>query len=77
LYFQYYSMVITVVCILVMIIVSYATQAPDYAKISGLTFGTVTDEHRQQSRASWSKGDVVTSVIVVILIFLCYLYFTG
>jgi SSS family solute:Na+ symporter len=77
LYFQYYSMVITVVCILVMIIVSYATQAPDYAKISGLTFGTVTDEHRKQSRASWSKGDVVTSVIVVILIFLCYLYFTG
>ncbi len=68
LYFQYYSVVITIVCILVMIIVSYATQAPDYAKISGLTFGTVTDEHRKESRASWSKGDVIASVIVVILI---------
>jgi SSS family solute:Na+ symporter len=77
LYFQYYSVVITIVCILVMIIVSYATQAPDYAKISGLTFGTVTDEHRKESRASWSRGDVVASVIVVILIILCYLYFTG
>ena len=77
LYFQYYSVVITIVCILVMIIVSYATQAPDYARISGLTFGTVTDEHRKESRASWSKGDVVASVIVVILIILCYIYFSG
>jgi SSS family solute:Na+ symporter len=76
-YFQYYSLVITVVCILVMIIVSHATQVPDYAKISGLTFGTVTDEHRKESRASWSRGDVIASVVVVILIIMCYLYFTG
>jgi solute:Na+ symporter, SSS family len=76
-YFQYYSLLITVVCILVMIIVSYATQPPDYARISGLTLGTVTDEHRQESRSSWSKIDVIASVLVVVLIILCYLYFTG
>ena len=76
-YFQYYSLVITIVCILVMIIVSYATQPPDYARISGLTLGTVTDDHRKESRSSWSRGDVIASVLVVILIILCYLYFTG
>src|SRR6476469_10985607 len=36
-FFQYYSLSITIVCILVFIIVSYATPKPDYAKISGLT----------------------------------------
>ncbi len=76
-YFQYYSLLITVVCILVMIIVSYATQAPDYAKISGLTFGTVTEEHRKESRTSWSRGDVIASIVVVVLIILCYIYFSG
>jgi SSS family solute:Na+ symporter len=76
-YFQYYSLVITIVCVLVMIIVSYATRVPDYAKISGLTFATVTDEHRKESRSSWSRGDVIASVLVVFLIILAYLYFTG
>ena len=76
-FFQYYSILITVVCIGVMMIVSYMTNVPSYEKISGLTYGTVTDEHRKESRASWSKGDVIASVIVVLLIILVYIYFSG
>ncbi len=76
-FFQYYSLVIFVICILVMIIVSYATEKPSYEKISGLTFGTTSDKDRKLSRQSWSKGDVIASVIVVILIVVAYLYFRG
>src|SRR4029453_8557286 len=36
-FFQYYSLLITIVCIVVFIAVSYATREPDYAKIRGLT----------------------------------------
>lgn len=76
-FFQYYSLIIFVVSILVMIVVSYLTEKPSYERISGLTYGTVTDEHRKESRASWSTGDVVASVIVLVMILAAYLYFRG
>jgi SSS family solute:Na+ symporter len=37
-FFQYYSLLITIVCIIVFIGVSYATPKPDYAKSAGLLF---------------------------------------
>src|SRR6476659_2661056 len=52
-FFQYYSLLITLVCIVVFIVVSYATKAPDYAKISGLTFSTLTDKDKKESRSTW------------------------
>lgn len=76
-FFQYYSLLITIVCIIVFIAVSYATKPPDYGKISGLTFSTLTAEDRKASRASWSTIDVVTSVLLIALIVAIYLYFTG
>jgi SSS family solute:Na+ symporter len=76
-YFQYYSLFIFVVCVVVMITVSYLTPAPDEARISGLTYGTVTAEHRMESRASWNRWDVISSGIVLFLILLAYLYFRG
>ncbi|MGC9364575.1 MAG: sodium:solute symporter [Fidelibacterota bacterium] len=76
-FFQYYSLLITVVCIGVMIAVSLATNEPAYEKISGLTYGTITDDHRRESRSSWSVGDVIASVVLVILIVLIYMSFTG
>src|SRR5213079_904908 len=54
-YFQYYSLFIFVVSCLTMIVVSYATTAPEAAKVTNLTFGTVTAESREKSRASWNR----------------------
>jgi len=76
-FFQYYSILILVVCIAVMYIVSYATEEPDYAQISGLTYGTVTAEHKKETRASWNKWDVIASCTVLVAILAAYLYFTG
>ena len=76
-FFQYYSLLIFIVCVAVMIVVSYLTKEPAYEKISGLTFSTMTDEDRKQSRASWNYKDVVHSLIVLALILAAYLYFTG
>jgi SSS family solute:Na+ symporter len=77
LFFQYYSLLIFIVCTIVMIVVSYMTEAPSYDRISGLTFSTLTDEHRKESRASWTIGDVVASGLVMVLILAAYLYFSG
>ena len=76
-FFQYYSLLITVVCIVVMIAVSYATEEPDYQRISGLTFSTMTDEHRAANKASYTRSDVLTSGLVLVLILLAYVYFSG
>ncbi len=76
-FFQYYSILILIVCAVVMVMVSYATTRPDYQKISGLTFGTITDKHRQESRSSWNAVDVIASVVVVAAILAAYLYFRG
>jgi SSS family solute:Na+ symporter len=76
-FFQYYSLVIFIVCVAVMVIVSYMTQEPDYNKISGLTFGTLSDQDRKTTQASWSKGDVFASVLLIVFIVMAYLFFTG
>ena len=76
-YFQYYSLFIFLTSVLVMVVVSYATATPSYERISGLTFATVTDEHRAESRASWDRRDVLGSAAVLILILMAYLYFRG
>ncbi len=76
-FFQYYSLIIFIVCVVVMIVVSYMTETPDYAKISGLTYGTTTAEQKEETRKSWSKIDVVFSVLLMFFILAAYLYFTG
>lgn len=76
-FFQYYSLLITLVCIGVMVVVSYMTEAPAYEKISGLTYATMTAEDHRQSRASWTAKDVASSAIVLAIILAAYLYFTG
>ncbi|MBC2604099.1 sodium:solute symporter [Puniceicoccus vermicola] len=76
-FFQYYSIIILIVCIITFYVVSYATKAPDYEKISGLTFGTVTDDHRKDSRSSRTFADYFWSGLVIVFILAAYLYFRG
>jgi SSS family solute:Na+ symporter len=76
-FFQYYSILILVVSATVMYVVSVLTEEPDYQKIQGLTYGTVTQEHREATRATWTTGDVVASALVLVGILAAYIYFTG
>jgi SSS family solute:Na+ symporter len=76
-FFQYYSILILLVCAVVMVVVSYATAAPDYQKINGLTYGTLSDDHRRESRSSWSMVDVLASGLVLVAILVAYFYFSG
>jgi SSS family solute:Na+ symporter len=76
-FFQYYSILILVICMVTMIVVSYLTKEPDYEKIAGLTYGTVTDEQRRETRNSWTATDVMASLTVIAAILAAYLYFNG
>jgi SSS family solute:Na+ symporter len=76
-FFQYYSLLITVICIIVFIVVSYATPPPDYAKIGGLTYSTRTAEDKKASRATWNWKDALMAVLLIVAILSIYFYFTG
>ena len=76
-YFQYFSVLITLVSTIVMVAVSYATSQPDYAAIKNLTFATTTKEDQANTRASWSWMEVGGSALVVLCILGAYLYFRG
>jgi SSS family solute:Na+ symporter len=76
-YFQYFSVLITVVSAIVMLAVSYATAEPDYEQIQSLTFGTATPEDKKKTRASWGSTEVFASCLVLACIMGAYLYFRG
>jgi SSS family solute:Na+ symporter len=76
-YFQYYGLLIFVVSVAVVIVVSYATPAPNERQIAGLTYATVTGEQRRESRRSWNQWDVINSGVVLLLIAAAYVYFNG
>ncbi|MFO7846675.1 MAG: sodium:solute symporter [Balneolaceae bacterium] len=75
-FFQYYSLFIFLVSVAVMVGVSYMTKPPDYSKISGLTFGTLTDKDRSENRSSWNWLDSSTSVLLIVVIIMIYLFFS-
>ena len=75
--FQYFSILITLVSAVVMVVVSYASQVPDYERMRGLTFATASDEDREETRQSWHKIDLAASVVVMVAIIAAYLYFRG
>ncbi|MBQ7590875.1 MAG: sodium:solute symporter [Verrucomicrobia bacterium] len=76
-YFQYFSVLITLIAMITMVVVSYATREPDYAKIKGLTYGNVTPEQKRETRASWNWVDVAGTVAVLLMILGAYIYFNG
>jgi len=76
-YFQYFSVLITIVSAIVMVGVSYMTAAPDYVKIKNLTFATTTNEDQAFTRASWGWKEVAFSAVVLVGILAGYLYFRG
>ncbi len=76
-YFQYYSLVIFLVSCAVLIGVSYATEAPSEEQLAGITYATVSDEQKAETRASWNHWDVAGTATVLGLILVAYIYFNG
>ena len=75
--FQYFSILITIVSAIVMVVVSQSTAEPDYARIKGLTFATTSEEEKVETRDSWGWGEVAASILVLTVIIGGYLYFRG
>ena len=75
--FQYFTILITMISAVVMVVVSYMTPEPNQKQIQGLTFATATAEDKANTRASWNKWDVIGSAVIMACIVVAYVYFTG
>ena len=76
-YFQYFSVLITLLSAIVMVGVSWMTPAPDSRQIQSLTLETTTADDRNVTRASWGRMEVFASIVVMAGILGGYLYFRG
>jgi SSS family solute:Na+ symporter len=74
--FLYFCIALFVLSVLLMIIISMATEKPDEAHIRGLTFATTVAEDKKASRASWNRGDVLLTLLVLVFIVAIFIYFS-
>jgi len=72
----YYSGVLLVISIFIVVVFSLMTKKMDESSIKGITFAGLTPEDKAEIRASWNKFDVILSAIVLILVLGMYLYFS-
>ncbi|MGA0374192.1 MAG: sodium:solute symporter [Flavobacteriaceae bacterium] len=57
--------------------VSLMCTLPNYSRIEGLSFGTMTDEMRQEFQNSFNRTDLILSLVLIGLVVSVLLYFTG
>ena len=74
---MYFVIFLFLGCIATMIVVSLLTKEPSYEKLQGLVYGTTAAGDKAESRASWNYADVIHSVVIVGVIVVVLLYFTG
>jgi len=71
----HYEIYLFAVCIILLIVVSFFTERASDEKLQGLTFASSSREQRAATRASWSKWDVIHSVIIISVVIAFYIYF--
>lgn len=71
----YYEIALFIICLLVIVVVTFYTRPLSKEKLVGLTYWTATAEHRRQTKASWNKWDVIHSAVIIAVIIGFYIYF--
>jgi SSS family solute:Na+ symporter len=74
--FLYFCIMLFLFSIVLMVTISLLSEKPSEEQLNGLTFSTTVAADRAASRASWTGLDVILSVIVLIIVFFAFLYFS-
>ena len=75
--FSHMAILMFIFSILLCVGVTLSTTEPEYSKIVGLSFGTLTKEQKLENKNSYETIDVVLSVTLVIIVVAILSYFTG
>jgi SSS family solute:Na+ symporter len=75
--FAHMAIFMFIFSVLLCVSVSLLTAVPDYTKIKGLSFGTMTTEMKEEYRNSFNRTDLILSLVLVGLVVGVLLYFRG
>ena len=75
--FAHMAIFMFIFSVVVCIAVSLGTNPPNYATISGLSLGTLTEEDRRLNKESISTIDIVLSVLLLVVVISVLSYFVG
>ena len=75
--FSHMAILMFIFSILLCVGVTLSTTEPEYSKIVGLSFGTLTKEQRTENKNSYETIDIILSVSLVIIVVAILSYFTG
>ena len=74
--FLYFAILSFVVCIIILIAVSMATNEPDYEKIKGLTYDTMNKDNELEKESFNYSKDKTHSYVILIILALILVYFS-
>jgi SSS family solute:Na+ symporter len=74
--FLYYSGILFLISVIIMIITSLMTGARDIPQTNGLSYDTLSDADKAEIRASWNHWDVIGTTIILGTVLGIYLYFS-
>ena len=75
--FAHMAIFMFIFSVFICICVSLMTVQPDYGKIEGLSFGTMTHQMIKEFQNSFNKTDLILSLVLVVLVISILFYFTG
>ncbi len=75
--FAHMAIFMFIFSVFICICVSLMTVQPDYGKIEGLSFGTMTHQMKKEFQISFNKTDLILSLVLVGLVISILIYFTG
>ena len=75
--FAHMAIFMFIFSVFICICVSLMTVQPDYGKIEGLSFGTMTHQMKKEFQNSFNKTDLILSLVLVVLVISILFYFTG
>ena len=75
--FAHMAIFMFIFSVLICVGVSLMSTLPNYSRIEGLSFGTMTHEMRHEFQNSFNRTDTILSVLLIGLVVSVLLYFTG
>ena len=75
--FSHMAILMFIFSILLCVGVTLSTSEPEYSKITGLSFGTLTKKQKLENKNSYETIDVILSVSLIIIVVAILSYFTG
>ncbi len=79
--FLHFAIILFIVCLVILIAVSFTSTAPTDTKLAGLTFATSGEATvhlpGNASNLSWRRRDVQLSVVLAVIVGMVWLYFIG